>query len=240
MVLKSILRMCPASIREKVAVHLGRPDLRFSLQQLKRFGFFPSYFLDVGAYRGEWSRICFQNWPQIAGSCVEPQTEPLIEVRALAKEFSPRLTVIEGIVGGRDQENVPFLDSGTGSSVLVSDPQATPRKMWRIDSLIDQGMPPPDILKLDVQGYELEALKGFEKHIRSCAVIQIELSLSPIVPGAPLLNEVVDYLWQRGFAIFDIDELIRAPSDGAVWQIDAIFCQKDSALRLERKWKSAL
>jgi Methyltransferase FkbM domain len=109
--------------------------------------------------------------------------------------------------------------------------------MWRIDTLIDEGLAPPDFAKLDVQGYELEVLAGFEKHLPSCQWLQLELSLLPIAPGGALLHEVLGYLKERGFVMFDVNELIRAPSDGAVWQIDALFCREDSPLRQERIWR---
>jgi hypothetical protein len=31
--------------------------------------------------------------------------------------------------------------------------------------------------------------------------------------------------------MFDVDQLILSPFDGAMWQIDALFCRIDSPLR---------
>jgi hypothetical protein len=113
--------------------------------------------------------------------------------------------------------------------------------MTSIDALIEWGYcQPPELLKLDVQGYELEILEGYKRHFDACQVIQSEISLVPIIEGAPLLHDVVNYLHERRFVMFDVDELIRAPSDGAVWQIDALFCRMDSRLRKDRVWKSGI
>ena len=90
---------------------------------------------------------------------------------------------------------------------------------------------------LKAQGYELEVLAGYEKHLQACEVPQVELSLLPIVPGAPLIHDVLAYLSTRSFVMFDVDELIRSPSDGAVWQIDALFCHEVSPLRSRRAWR---
>jgi len=38
--------------------------------------------------------------------------------------------------------------------------------------------------------------------------------------------------------MFDVDELIRAASDGATWQLDALFCKINSPLRGERIWRT--
>jgi len=45
------------------------------------------------------------------------------------------------------------------------------------------------------------------------------------------------YLRSRRFVIWEIEEFIRSPSDGALWQIDALFVREDSPLRVGRRWR---
>lgn len=233
---RAALRLLPKSVRDRLSAHLGKPDVRASLLQLRRFGFVPTQVLDVGAYEGEWTRTCLEVWPAVHVLCIEPQEAPQPALRRLAA-CEDNVTVRQALLGPHDASDVPFVEEGTGSSVLESTPGATGRPMWRIDTLVDLGLPPPDLIKLDVQGYELEVLNGFERHLSKCQVLQLELSLLAIAPGAPLMDDVIGYLKTRGFVMFDIDELIRAPSDGAVWQIDALFCKANSFLRSERRWR---
>lgn len=236
--ISGLLKCLPRAFRDKLAVHLGKPDLRFSFLQLRRFGFAPRQALDVGAYRGDWTRICLEVWPEISVLCIEPQQSLQAQLNRFARENAPRILVKSCLLGASDIAAVPFAEVGTGSSVLDSKLAASTRPMFRIDSLVDdKNVPPPDFVKLDVQGYELEVLAGYEKHLRTCEVLQVELGLLPIVSGAALIHEVVAYLKERGFVMFDVDELIRAPSDGAVWQIDALFCREDSPLRYQRDWR---
>jgi FkbM family methyltransferase len=232
-----LIALLPESVRSKLSVHLGKPDLRFTLLQLRRFGFRPGNVLDVGAYLGDWTRLCLDVWPDASAVCVEPQQGAQDSLQKLSRSRAPKVIVKQGLLGDADRTDIPFLDSGTGSSVLARDPPGSLCVMWRIDTLIDQGMALPDLVKIDTQGYELAVLSGFERHLQRCKVLQVELSLLPIVPGAAMLHEVVAYLYQRGFVLFDIEEFIRSPSDGAMWQIDAIFCREDSPLRLERTWR---
>jgi FkbM family methyltransferase len=231
------LGLLPDEVRTKVAVHLGKPDCRFSLLQLRDFGFSPRQVLDVGAYRGEWARTCLDVWPHASVLCIEPQQSPQEALRRFASDYAPRVEIRQGLLGAGDREAVPFAEVGTGSSVLSATTATANRAMWSIDRLIDDGLPQPDLVKIDVQGYELEVLKGYEKNLPNCGVLQLELGLLPIVPGAPLIHDVIAYLKDRGFVMFDIDELIRAPSDAAVWQIDALFCREDSLLRRKRCWR---
>ena len=58
--------------------------------------------------------------------------------------------------------------------------------------------------------------------------------------GAPPLDKAIAYVNHRGFVLFDVDELIRSPSDGTVRQIDALFCRADSPLRNQRRWRTGI
>jgi FkbM family methyltransferase len=231
------LQMFPYKWKRRLGVHLGAPDVRWSLGQLCRFGFYPKQIVDVGAFRGDWARICHDIFPEATITCVEPQEACQEELRKLASQYS-NIKVIRTLLGKTEQENVPFKEIGSGSSVLLDCEGGFRKPMTTIDALIADGhCKPPELLKIDVQGYELEILEGYTRSFDCCQTIQIEISLLPIVQGAPLLHEVVNYLYKRGFVMFDVDELIRAPSDGAVWQIDALFCRIGSPLRMKRTWR---
>jgi FkbM family methyltransferase len=220
-------------------VHLGVPDVGWSLLQLRRFGFAAENVMDVGAFKGDWARICLNIFPKAMITCVEPQDGPQKELKKIANEYS-NIKIIQALLGKSAFGNVSFKEIGSGSSVLLNSCEGCQRPMTTIDALIRGGYcKAPELLKLDVQGYELEVLEGYTQNFDICQVIQIEINLLPIVQGAPLLHEVIPYLYKRNFVMFDVDELICAPSDGAVWQIDALFCRMESFLRRKRVWWNA-
>ena len=72
--------------------------------------------------------------------------------------------------------------------------------------------------------------KGFER----CEVMECEASSLPLIPGGPLLHHVVVYLHKHGFVMYDVDEVIRPSSDGAVWRLDESICRMDCPLRTAR------
>ncbi len=88
----------------------------------------------------------------------------------------------------------------------------------------------PDLIKLDVQGYELEILKGGRETLRSAQAVLMEVNLLPIYRGAPLLQEAVDFLGAAGFRAYDFSGMIRRPLDGALWQADVVFVRSNSPL----------
>ena len=234
--LRVLLKILPPEWKQRLSTHLGVPSLRWSLLQLKRFGFTPLQVMDVGAFKGDWAKICARIFPEARITCVEPQDEAQDLLQQLSAAYL-NVHVIQTLLGRYRKDVVPFNETGPGSSVFLSGECGKGKIMETIDHLIDSGIcNPPELLKLDVQGYEVEVLEGYKRYFNACQVIQCEISLLPLVPRAPLLHEMIAYLYTRDFVMFDLDELIRAPSDGAVWQIDALFCRIDSPLRNMRVW----
>lgn len=56
-----------------------------------------------------------------------------------------------------------------------------------------------DFMRLDMQGYEIEALKGAEHTLQTTSAIQLEVSHIPLYQGAPLYAEVKTWMAERGF-----------------------------------------
>lgn len=65
-----------------------------------------------------------------------------------------------------------------------------------LDSL---GTEPYDAMILDVQGYELEALKGATETLSRLSWIRCEVSTVEMYAGQPLLEEIDGFLTSRGF-----------------------------------------
>jgi Methyltransferase FkbM domain len=84
----------------------------------------------------------------------------------------------------------------------------------------------PDILKLDIQGMELEAPRGAEKTLSSAAggvsLIFSEVTFVPRYEGGVLFDELSTYLRERGFTLFNIYEMHSADV-GQLRFGDAIF-----------------
>jgi hypothetical protein len=86
-----------------------------------------------------------------------------------------------------------------------------------------------DFLKLDVQGYELDVLKGGEHVLSQSEAVLLEASLVPTNAGAPLVSDVVRFMDERGFRLVDVCGEIRR-RDGVLWQVDLLFLRTTSRL----------
>ncbi len=106
-----------------------------------------------------------------------------------------------------------------------------------LDVLLEQiKFPKPDLLKIDVQGHELEVLRGAEKSIENTEVCLLEVSLLDLGFNGPLLSEVISFMDARNFQAYDISQFMRRPYDMALFQIDMFFVKKTSSLLASKRW----
>lgn len=66
------------------------------------------------------------------------------------------------------------------------------------------GISDVDFVKLDVQGAELEILRGGEQLLRRALGFLVEVWFTPVYQGAPLFAEIDAHLRERGFTLFGL------------------------------------
>jgi FkbM family methyltransferase len=77
-----------------------------------------------------------------------------------------------------------------------------------------------DMLVLDVQGYELEVLKGSQKTLKTVNTIVCEVSFVELYKNCPLLKDIQNFLTE-----YDLKELYWVDSKEKGWA-DALFIKK--------------
>ena len=222
---------------------LGVPEIPLAIERLSGQGFKPTQIFDVGAYQGDFADLCVRHFPDSKIACFEVLEHRVKQLEILASK-NPSIKVFPTLLGASNQENINFNQAETASSVLVeSIPQNFPVKsypMTTVDSIVQEYFSDrsPDFLKIDVQGYELEVLKGAEKSLPNMQVILAEINLLDIHQNVPLLAELITWLNERDWVAYDICALTRRPLDKALWQADFIFVPRNSSLRADKRWNS--
>ncbi|MEO6901884.1 MAG: FkbM family methyltransferase [Bacteroidia bacterium] len=82
-------------------------------------------------------------------------------------------------------------------------------------------------LKIDVQGFEQEVLKGAEKIISEAIGIEMEISIIPLYEDQNwLLPQVLEYMKQKGFELNSIAPAFTDNKTGIMLQCNGIFFRK--------------
>ncbi len=211
----------------------------YGLHVLCERGFEPQGILDIGAYDGEFSLLARQFFPRASLLMVEPQAQKQTQLHKVVGDLGGDAHVRKVLLGDRNRAACVFHQTNTsvGSTGSSLYPEASehPREpltmpMRTLDGLLAE-FPNRrfDLIKLDVQGAELDVLRGATACLPQVEVLFVELSLHVVNHGAPRLAEVVAVLDAHGFAMFDLLPLPRA-NQGLQLQTDAVFVRRDSHL----------
>jgi FkbM family methyltransferase len=221
------------------------PNIPHAFSILAAQGFAPACIYDIGANQGDFVRQCLEYWPQAHFVCFEPLQGQVAELRAMARQYPQgQIRVIEGLLGNDDRAEVVFHEAGTGSSVLAEHVnKSIPTRLHPMRTLAtarsEFDLPLPTLLKLDVQGFELEILKGGESLLGRAEVILSEVNFLDIHENVPLAGDIMHWLNERNFVLYDICGMGRRPLDGALWQADFLFVKKDGYFRQDKTWMNA-
>jgi len=188
--------------------------------------------VDGGANKGRTAARFLDLFPKASVLAFEPI--PRL-VRKLTKRFAEqsRVQIRPLALGSRTSAlTLNVLESATCSSLLEpsgirskhSDKPMGIAQVLCVDvvRLDDELTSPPDIIKLDLQGFELEALKGARTLLAGVRAVLCEVSFSNLYVGQPLGNEVMEWMLEREFSI---DGLYNPWFDesGAIISADALF-----------------
>ena len=166
---------------------------------------------------------------------------------AFCDEFSGSRWFLAGAGAAPSQLTLTIWDDFAGSSFLPkesSELKASGKQrvidILTIDSLVREGcVPMPQLVKLDVQGFEIEALRGGQSLFGPVEAFILEISFFKAdSEKQPILHEVVAFMAERGYFAYDIPGYLRRPFDGALGQVDICFAKQNGALRASNRWNA--
>ena len=188
--------------------------------------------VDGGANKGRTVDVFLRMYPAAAIQAFEPIPEL---ARKLARRFQgdERVTVCQTALGAAPQVlTLNILESRTCSSLLAptgirekhaGKPMEVTRRLQvavvRLDDALPTGV---DILKLDLQGFELEALRGAEALLPNVKAVLCEVAFKDLYAGQPLAGEVMAWMNTHGFRAEGLYRLARDPL-GHLVSGDALF-----------------
>jgi len=188
--------------------------------------------LDVGASRGQFALFSRQTFPDAEIICFEPQPGPAAELRNV---IGDEVTLIGSALGpepGTATMNISAQDDsssllaigsrqvaefpGTGTDHTIEVPVST------LDSSVTHPIARPCLLKIDVQGFELDVLRGGLATLQEIDVALIECSFLELYEGQALVDDVVPFMFDAGFRLAGVHEIVYS-ADGSAVQGDFLF-----------------
>jgi len=221
-----------------VSAHWGPRGVFDTLGRARSQGFDPALVLDIGASNGQWTRQCREIFGAARFVLVDPLERNREPLRALARADG-RVEVWHGAVGERTG-SLDIFDHGDQSSALRSSEFSGPAvsvEVRTVDTVFEAaGSPSPVLLKADVQGYELEVLRGASICLKSTEVLVLEVSYRQMYEHSALAHEIIAYVGERGFRIYDICSYLQRPADRELVQSDIVFVHETSRLFAYQGW----
>jgi FkbM family methyltransferase len=189
---------------------------RNALARLKSLGFAPGVIYDIGAFRGGWTRLAAEVFPAAQFVLFEANRDHAGELAASGRRHV--IAALGAEDGGARIFHVPRAGDVTGASLYVENTthyaqanlQVREVATVRLDTAVArEALPAPDLIKIDVQGAELEVLAGAAETLRHAGALIVEVSFVDYNKGGPLAAQVIAALDRLGFRCVDLCEVHR-------------------------------
>ncbi|MDO1448843.1 FkbM family methyltransferase [Rhodocytophaga aerolata] len=227
-------------LQKKQLITPQRTSMQASLQHIKSLGFNPQTIIDVGAAHG--TDALFNVFPDSKHILIEPLKEFKERLTALNKEYS--IIYIPKAVGAQKGElKINVHPDLYGTSLLqetdgnLYDGIARTIEVTTLDDIYkENALVAPIILKVDVQGYEIQVLEGGSLVMQQAEVVVLESSLFKFMKEGVDFYEIIHYMKQKGFVVYDMVEGHNRPLDDALAQVDLVFVKEKGQLRNNHNW----
>lgn len=192
---------------------------------------------DIGANVGTWLLLAKAIIPQASIHAFEPLSihfEEFYKRTANISNISLHKLALGAETSWMDMQVASFSDASslleiakiTCDTFGIVKSREESVQVVRLDDYVTQNkIPMPDLIKLDIQGYELEALKGAEKCLKSAKYLIIEVSFIEFYTAQPLFHDIVNFLSQRNFYLHAMG--VNTPIGSVLYQTDVLFIRKE-------------
>lgn len=204
---------------------------------LQRLGTIRSV-IDIGANRGQFALMARFQYPDAQLISFEPLGGPANiyrqvfagdqRVRLHQVAIGPELAEVQIHIAARDDSSslLPISDLQAKTFAGTAEIDTASITVKPLDAVLSSAdISTPALLKVDVQGYEYEALQGCESLLSRFNYIYCECSFVELYAGQRLADSVVDWLFARGFFLQGIYNLFH-DSSGLAIQADFLFSRR--------------
>lgn len=222
------------------------PSFDDRIANMIKVGFSPRCIFDCGASVGQWSYKVSRLFPGAQIVAIEPNSMVIEKAREQLKSVRPEVILEQCAIGATpgtaflniwDNEHTKM----SGSS-LKDHVQGKPRsklevRLETLDTICQRHGVVPDLVKLDLQGGELDALQGARQILQDTEVIISEFGCLSAYIDRTTPFDLMKVMYEYDYCLYDIIDLIYRPYDNALTGGDFIFVKNNSALKKYKGYK---
>ena len=176
----------------------------------------PETIIDIGSNKGQFIMLIEQFFPNKIIHSFEPINEMLEKQKNFFK-FKKNIFFHNFALGSEALEREFFItkrmDSSSFFKINTANTKGYNNSSYKINEhrkiniktldevLHNKEIIQPVLIKIDVQGFELEVLKGSEKILKKTNYLLIEVSNYEMYQKQPLKDEIISFLKERDFSI---------------------------------------
>lgn len=192
------------------------------------------YVVDVGANRGQFALIVRKVFPSAKIISFEPLNEAAdafqrifsddqdVELYPFALGKEKKTSIIHVTKDDDSSSLLPVSKKQTSIFPMAVEIETREVVILPLSDIIKSQIPAASLLKMDVQGFELDVLKGCEGVLQKFRYLYIECSFIELYEGQPLVSDIIAWLDGRGFHIQGIHN-VYYQKDGTAVQADFLF-----------------
>jgi FkbM family methyltransferase len=233
--MKTILK----NILKKFGIQIKRyPDLDYR-RRMKIINTYDIELLfDVGAYNGYYSQKMRDFGYKNKIISFEPREISFEELRQKSLRDANWI-VNRYALGNEDTRSIINVSENAYSSsilnILPKHIEGSPRSKYvdkeeieikKLDSIFDlfcKNITRNIMLKIDTQGYEKNVLDGAVNSLNKISILQLEMSLVSLYENETLYKDMIEYIEQRGYVLYSLENGFSNQTTGQLLQIDGIF-----------------
>lgn len=206
------------------------------VSRLLRQGILPKTVLDVGANVGQFAVAASKLFPGVKVHSFEPSPSSF---KKLCENVSnlPNVTAYPIALGDSEREVMLHINEYPQSSSILPLTQAhreafpkakvisrLPVQSKTLAKILSKiKLRPPVLLKLDVQGYEAQVIRGARERMKSFKYVVLEASFKPMYVGETVFADLIPLLGSHGFTFqCPVGWLTDSKTD-EILQMDALF-----------------
>jgi FkbM family methyltransferase len=214
------------------------------LRHLKSLGFSPKVILDGGAFVGKWTKQSASFFPGAQFVMIEPNPEVIEPARQRVADVNPTPIIIQCAIGeqnGTATLNVWEKDSYDSKETALSGSSLLPHVMGSatrqatvavrtLADIANEIGAVPDLVKLDLQGFEGPALRGAGHVLGKAELFLVEFGCLEAYIGRTNPRELFNLFYDHNYRLYDIVSLGYRPYDQAMYGGDFMFVHRESKL----------